>query len=164
MLEYLSSDSSTSILTAEWLQEQWGTKLGVTLNINVLETATYFSERNAGNYELTGGGWGSDYSDPQNWMPLFQTGGLLNSGDYSNTDYDALIVAADEELDNPTRIDLYAQAQEIFVADPPFMPLNYRVRSIVVKPYVQGLLPTTSESSVPGDDFFENVFIEGKNA
>jgi oligopeptide transport system substrate-binding protein len=162
-LEYLSSDSTTSILTAEWLQEQWREKLGVTLTIKVLETATYFAERNAGNYELTGGGWGSDYSDPQNWMPLWQTGGLLNSGDYSNTDYDALIVAADNELDNPTRIALYEQAQEVFVADPPFMPLNYRVRSILKKPYVKGLVVTSSESAVPGDDFYENIFIEGKN-
>jgi oligopeptide transport system substrate-binding protein len=162
--EILLSDSSSAKLTGEWLKEQWETKLGITITLNILEAATYFGERNQGNYQLTAGGWGSDYGDPQNWMPLFQTGGLLNSGDFSNADYDALLEAANVELDNTTRIDLYRQADALFQEELPFMTLNYRVRAVLVKPYVKGLVPTSSESGVPGDDHFHLAYISGKNA
>lgn len=161
-LEVLISDSSTSKLVGEWFKEQWESKLGISIELIVREVATYFSERNQGLYQLTTGGWGSDYSDPQNWMPLFQTGGLLNSGDFSNADYDALLAAADSELDSARRIELYEEANQLFMEELPFAPTYFRRRVILTKPYVQGLMTTSSESAIPGDDFLARVSIQGK--
>lgn len=163
-VEYLTSDSSTSVLIAEWQKQQWETNLGVTVNIKVLDTATYFAERNASQYQLVGGGWGADYKDPQNWMPLFRTGGLINSGNFSNAEYDALLDAADLELDNDRRIAIYQEAQEIFVDQLPFSPSYFRRRNILLKSYVKGLVPTGGESDMAGDDHFRNIFISGRNA
>ena len=123
--EVLISDSSTSKLVGEWFKEQWESKLGISIELIVREVATYFSERNQGLYQITTGGWGSDYADPQNWMPLFQTGGLLNSGDFSNADYDALLAAADQELDNARRIALYEEANQLFMDELPFAPTYF---------------------------------------
>jgi len=159
----LSSDSSGGKRVTEWLKEQWETNLGITVNINLLETATYFAERNAGNYQIVSGGWGADYPDPQNWLPLFKSGGLLNSGNFSDADFDALIAAADLELDNAKRLDLYKQAQVRMMDQLPFAPLNFRNKVILVKPWVQGLSPSPMESNVPGDLFFESVSIVGRN-
>ena len=161
--EILSSDTSGGKRVSEWLQEQWESKLGATVSINLLEVATYFAERNSGNYEVVTGGWGADYPDPQNWMPLFKTGGLLNSGNFSNAEFDALITAADDELDNEKRIQLYKDAQVIMIEEMPFAPLYYRRRNILVKPWVQGLVTSSMESNIPGDLFFGSVFIRGRN-
>lgn len=161
-IDILSADSSTGVLTVEWLKEQWEKNLGITVTVTTLDRASYFELRNAGDYQVTSGGWGADYPDPQNWLPLFQTGGGLNSGDYSNAEFDALIVAADTELDNDKRIQMYLDAQAIMIDEVPFAPLNYRRRNILLKPWVQGLLPSPMESNLPGDLFFDKVFIEGR--
>ncbi len=156
--EFLTNDGGNGPLTAEWLKDQWQTNLGVTINVTILERATYFAERNAGNYEMTGGGWGADYPDPQNWLPLFRTGGLLNNGNFSNARFDELLEAADEELDNDKRIELYLEAQRVMLDQLPFAPMNYRVKNILVKPWVHGLVPNGSDNT-PGDRFFDFVFI-----
>ena len=161
--EIMTADTSGSKRGAEWLKEQWEGKLGISVSIKVLEVATYFAERNAGNFEITTGGWGADYPDPHNWMPLFKTGGLLNAGNYSDAEFDRLIAAADVELDNEKRLDFYRQAQIQMMDTLPFSPLNYRVRQILVKPWVQGLIPSPMEGNMAGDLFFETVFIRGRN-
>ena len=161
--EILTTDSSISKLTNAWLKEQWETNLGVKITFNVVERATYFADRNSGNYQITTGGWGADYPDPQNWMPLFRSGGGLNSGNYSNTAFDALIEAADVELDNDKRIQNYLDAQVIMLEDVPFAPLYHGRRNMLVKPWVQGFLGSPMESAQPGDFFFEMIFIEGRS-
>jgi len=161
-LEILGADSSVGVQRDEWLQEQWETNLGITVTIKTLDRATYFEERNLGNFQITTGGWGADYPDPQNWLPLFLTGAGLNAGNFSNTDFDALVIAADSELDNDVRLDLYAQAQTIMIDDLAFAPLYYNGRQILVKPWVQGLVPSSMESNSPGDLFFDQVFVEGR--
>ena len=162
-LEILGADSSLGIQRDEWLKEQWEANLGITVTIRTLDRATYFAERNLGNYQITTGGWGADYPDPQNWMPLFQTGHGLNPGKYSNADFDALIVAADTELDNDARIELYLQAQEILISEAGFAPMYYNGRQILVKPWVQGLVASSMESNMPGDLFFDLVYIDGRS-
>ncbi len=161
-VEVLDADTTTSKLRAEWLKEQWETKLGVTVNVTILEAGTYFAERNAGNFQITSGGWGADYPDPQNWMPLFRTGGLLNAGNYSNLDYDAFLDQADAELDNDKRVDFYLQAQRILIDDAPFIPMYYGRRNILVKPWVTGFIGSPTESEMPGDDSFRTVVISGR--
>ncbi|MDA1004345.1 MAG: peptide ABC transporter substrate-binding protein [Chloroflexi bacterium] len=161
-LTILLSSSSTSVLIAAWLKEQWESNLPVEVTLDQRETATYFAERNAGNYQVTTGGWGADYPDPQNWLPLFKSGGGLNSGNFSDADYDALIAQADEELDNAKRLELYKQAQVRLLDQMPFAPMYYRSRQILVKPWVKGLLPSSMEHDVPGDPFFDRVRISGR--
>jgi len=145
----------------EWLKEQWAKNLGVDTTITTLERATYIAERNQGNYQITAGGWGADYPDPQNWLPLFRTGGALNSGNFSNADFDALIDEAATELDNGRRLDLYRRAQIVMMDEAPFAPLNYRNRSFLAKPWVQGLA-LRGDDFQPGDRNYQFVSIQGR--
>ncbi|MEE8422589.1 MAG: peptide ABC transporter substrate-binding protein [Dehalococcoidia bacterium] len=158
----LDSTGDTSDQRDAWFKDQWETNLGISVKINQLERSTYFAERNAGNYQVTLGGWGADYPDPQNWLPLFKTGGLLNSGNFSDADFDRLIAAADVELDNAKRIDLYKQAQVVMLDQLPFSPLYHGRHNILVKPWVQDLITGGLESGIPGDPFFASTFIRGR--
>jgi oligopeptide transport system substrate-binding protein len=163
-VEILQADSSVSKLTGEWLKEQWETNLGITVTLKTLDRATYFSERNAGNFQVTSGGWGADYPDPQNWMPLFKTGGALNSGNFSDASFDKLIDAAATELDNTKRLDDYNQAQKILIDQAPFAPLYFGRRNALIKPYVKGLVTSSMEGDIPGDFFLSKVSIQGKSS
>lgn len=160
-VEILSSQSNVATLTAQWLKEQWENNLGIDVSVNALETATYFADRNAGKYQVVTGGWGADYPDPQNWLPLFRTGGLLNSGNFSDAEFDRLIDAADVELDNEKRLDLYRQAQLRMMDQMPFAPLYHSRTNLLVKPWVQDLI-TISMEARPGDLFFDRTFIKGR--
>lgn len=159
----LSSQSSISVLTAEWLKEQWEKNLGVKVTINSLETATYFSERNAGNWQVVVGGWGADYPDPHNWLPLFKSGAGLNAGKYSNAEFDRLVDEAETELDNEKRLELYAKAQEIMINEAAFAPLYHGRRNALIKPWVKGVVTTAKEGEIPGDLFLHEIFISGRN-
>ena len=158
----LSSQAPVAVQMAEWLKQQWERNLGVSVTINALETATYFAQRSAGNWQVLAGGWGADYPDPQNWLPLFRTGAGLNAGKFSNEEFDSLVTEAEAELDNDRRLELYARAQEILVEEVGISPLYYGRRNILVKPWVRDMVFSSMESAVPGDLYLDRVFISGR--
>ncbi len=57
-LTILTPEASTAVLTAQWLKEQWEANLGVTVELDIRETASYVAARGAGDFQLTVGGWG----------------------------------------------------------------------------------------------------------
>ncbi|MPZ97799.1 MAG: hypothetical protein GEU80_00450 [Dehalococcoidia bacterium] len=161
-LEVLIAAVTVPQITAQWLEQQWEQNLGISVTINALEGAAYGAERAAGNFQVIMGGWGADYPDPHNWMPLFRTGSGLNAGNYSNAEYDELVDAAEVELDQDERLSLYQQAQEILMADAPFAPLYNGRRNVLVQPWVQGFVPSALEHNMPGDVYFWGISIDGR--
>lgn len=160
--ELLIPGTTNQKLTASWLKERWEADLGVSVEIIALEPPTYVGDLRSGKYQVAATGWSADYADPENWLPLFKTGGLLNSGDFSDADYDALVSRADQELDFERRIELYQQAQTILIDGAAFAPLYHGRRNALVQPWVRGLVTSSMESVVPGDLFFSSVWISGR--
>ena len=159
----LIPDVPSVTASAQWLQEQWRTNLGIDVVIDAFEVPAYLENRNTGNYDLAWGGWAADYPDPANWLPIFETGNAINSGNYSNTDFDALINSADTEFDFAARVRLYKQAQDILLEDAPVLPLYHGRRNVLVRPWVQGLVLSSMEHDSPGDLFFSRAFINGRD-
>ncbi len=155
-------EASTAVLTAEWLQAQWQENLGVTVTLDVRETAAFRAAYAAGEFQISVGGWGADYPDPQNWLPPFTSNSPLNFGNYSNERFDELIALAGEEPDFDERLALYEEAQRLLIDEAGVMPLNHQIRAALVKPWVQGLVPSPREGIVPGDLYFEAISISGR--
>lgn len=158
----LLPDSTGAILTGEWLQSQWQENLGITVRLDVRETAAYVSAFTAGDFQVSIGGWGADYPDPQNWLPIFTSTAPLNFGSYSNERYDELIEQAGVEVDFEERLRLYGEAERLLIEEVGVMPLDYSLRGTLVKPWVQGLVPSPREHVVPGDLFLEQISISGR--
>lgn len=154
------ADTSAGRLTAEFLQEQLRSNLDVNIEIEILESSTYEDRYLASEFQFVLGGWGADYADPENWLPeLFGTDAGLNQYKYSNPEVDDLLAQAAVELDNDTRLDLYDQAQKIIIdEDMGIAPLYVRIRNWLVKPWVEGIVTTGTDSN-PGDWFYTNVRI-----
>jgi oligopeptide transport system substrate-binding protein len=154
------ADTSAGRLTAEFLQEQLRTNLDVSIEIEILESSTYEDRYLASEFQFVLGGWGADYADPENWLPeLFGTDAGLNQYKYSNPKVDDLLAQAAVELDNDTRLDLYDQAQKIIIdEDMGIAPLYVRIRNWLVKPWVDGVT-TTGTDSTPGDWFYTDISI-----
>jgi oligopeptide transport system substrate-binding protein len=118
--------------------QDWQQNLGIEVTIRQLEPETfnYHLKEEADGMFVTG--WIADYPDPQNFLDvLFHTGAEYNSGNYSNPDVDALLDRAGVELDEPTRFNLYQQAEQIVVNEAACLPLWFGKTYLLIKPYVK---------------------------
>lgn len=126
--------------------EMWRTNLGVDVNIEQTEFATFLQDvsRKPNPYQMYSLGWIADYPDPQNFLDiLFQSKSLDNHTGYANPAVDKLLDQAAIEPDAAKRQALYQQAETQILADAPWIPLLHGVDHVLVKPYVQGYKPTS---------------------
>lgn len=72
-------------------------------------------------------GWQADYPSAYNFLaPLYQTGAGSNDSDYSNADFDALLVKASGSTSPEESTKILGEAQEILFVDLPATPLWYQ--------------------------------------
>ena len=104
-------------------------------------------------------GWGADYPHPNNFLTdLISCSSSNNNMGYCNKDVDSLLSQAASLPTLDEQVPLYNQAQEKVMADAPIIPLRFGGRFTLVKPYVQGLVPTAQDSST-GELFYDQVSI-----
>jgi len=133
----------------EWLAGQLKTNLGIDVVLDPVEPTAYTALLKDGQVGFFSTGWCMDYPDPQNWVSLWQSNGVLSSRlNYSNPELDALIKQADVEQDPTKRLELYNQAETILINDVIFVPNRINSGFELVKPYVQGI---EAESLTPVD-------------
>ncbi len=128
-------------LDLEVVIEMWRQVLGVEVEIQQVEWATYLEDLNDAKFQAYAGlGWQADYPDPQDFLDiLFHTDSALNHGAYSNLELDAILERARTQQDPQVRIAEYRRAEEIIVEDGAWVPLWYTgERHLLLKPHVHG--------------------------
>lgn len=127
--------------------EEWKTGLGVEVEIQQVEWATYLQDLNRRNFQLFSLGWQADYPDPQDFLDiLFHSESETNHGAYSNPTVDAMLEEARVERDAARRIELYNQVEQMIVDDAAWVPLWYdSERNLLLKPHIKDyrLVPMT---------------------
>ena len=127
-------------LDLEVVIEMWRQVLGVEVEIQQVEWATYLQDLNESKFQAFAGlGWEADYPDPQDFLDiLFHTESSLNHGAYSNLDADRILEEARTEQDPNRRVQLYRDAEELIVNDGAWVPLWYTgERHVLLKPDVK---------------------------
>ncbi len=143
-----------------FLAEAWRQAFGLETEQIGSDFSVFLTQRTAGLYDLARDGWGADYPHANNQLGLFLCGGGNNDNQYCNKDFDALIAQAAGEADQDKQVALYNQAQTILMNDAAFLPLRFGLTRYEVQPYVGGLTVTPSDSQLPGDKFYETIFIK----
>ena len=123
VIEYSTNDAGYHTPVAEYLQQAWG-ELGITVNINKVEWASFTPLRRAGDYDASRNGWVMDYNDPSNMIELFTTGNGNNDGKYSNADFDAAIEAS-KVADKSVHFQKLHEAEDILMNDYACIPVAY---------------------------------------
>lgn len=141
---------------AEYLSQMWQKSLGVTVQPDPVESTTLVNLRkdNATFPQMTGGGWCSDYPDPQNWLSVYwhsRTNFAQNVG-YKNPQVDQLLDQADVETNPDKRMDLYMQAQKMVIADVGEIMRSNNLNTYLIKPNIKGLDFTPQDSEFPGQE------------
>lgn len=122
-IEYSTNDAGYHTPVAEYLQQAWG-ELGITVNINKVEWASFTPLRRAGDYDASRNGWVMDYNDPSNMLELFTTSNGNNDGKYSSADFDAAIEAS-KVADKSVHFQKLHEAEDILMNDYACIPIAY---------------------------------------
>lgn len=133
----LYNTSSAHQAIAEAIQAMWADELGVQVELTVQEFATYLDQR--ATFPVWRAGWCSDYPDNNNFMfDVFHSTSQNNDTGFANPEYDALVEQAAQETDTATRIELYAQAEEILIEEEAaILPIYFYSQNEMTKPYVE---------------------------
>ena len=122
-IEYSTNDAGYHTPVAEYLQQAWG-ELGITVNINKVEWASFTPLRRAGDYDASRNGWVMDYNDPSNMLELFTTSNGNNDGKYSSADFDAAVEAS-KVADKSVHFQKLHEAEDILMNDYACIPVAY---------------------------------------
>jgi len=118
----------------------WKQELGVEVEIQQVEWATYLQDLEQSRFQAFAGlGWEADYPDPQDFLDiLFHSESSINHGGYSNLEVDGVLEEARTEPDVVKRVQLYQYAEELIINDAAWVPLWFTgERYVLIKPHVQ---------------------------
>jgi oligopeptide transport system substrate-binding protein len=127
-------------LTTEVVADMWRQNLGIEIEIQQVEWATYIQDLHRGRLQAWSGlSWQADYPDPQTFIDvLFRSNSAINYGGYANSQVDEYVVAAQTEQDATKRVEFYNDAEQIVVSEAAWLPLWWGVDSkALVKPWVK---------------------------
>jgi oligopeptide transport system substrate-binding protein len=111
--------------------------LGMQVNVNVVERATFIKSMNAGEVAFFPWGWTADYPDALSYLgDMWQSKSPYNRARWSNAAYDKLIDEAKTTFDDAKRFALYHQAEKILMDDWATAPLPMTATMSLRKPNV----------------------------
>ncbi len=134
-------------LDMEVMLRSWQETLGVEVEIQQTEWATFLQDVHQRRFQMFALAWGADYPDPQDFLDImFHTDSANNWGNYNNREVDSLLEKARVEPDQTARFQQYNLIEQLIVDDAPWVPLWHSTeRKVLVKPEVKDyfLLPMT---------------------
>ena len=145
-------------LTTEVVADMWRQNLGIEIEIQQVEWATYIQDLHRGRLQAWSGlSWQADYPDPQTFIDvLFRSSSAINYGGYANQQVDKYVVSAQTEQDATKRVKFYNNAEQIVISEAAWLPLWWGVDSkALVKPWVKDYI--FSSMTIPK---FQNVWID----
>jgi peptide/nickel transport system substrate-binding protein len=143
----LNSGGGRNLLVAEAVQRQLAEILGVQIGLKIVEFARHLDEIDHGRTPFYRLGWIADYPDPESFLNLFygklvpndsSAASPINSTRYRNPRYDSLFERSRGRLDRRQRAELFADAEQIAIADAPMLLLFYDEDYRLLQPYVRG--------------------------
>ena len=123
-ITYSTNDAGYHKVVAEYLQQAWA-ELGIDLQVEIVEWASFTPMRRNGDYDSARNGWVGDYSDPSNMLDLLYTTNGNNDGNFSNAEYDAAMELSRTTLDAAERSEALHKAEDILMEETGCIPVAY---------------------------------------
>jgi len=121
---------------AEMVQEMWKTNLGIETDLENQEWAVFQDTRKEGDYEVSRGGWLTDFMDPMGMLAIFETENTYNDPNYSNLVFDELMSKANTTTGAEHFEALYA-AEKILMDELPVAPVYHYTEDYLSSPHVK---------------------------
>lgn len=136
-LRYNRSDNNRRTVLA--IVEQWKA-IGVETSVFETDSPSHFAHlRDGGDFDVARYGWIGDYSDPQNFLSLFQSDNTgFNFGKFADPQFDLLIKLGAEQTDLAERAAILREADSIIAREQPWIPVLYYSSKNLVSPKLAG--------------------------
>lgn len=143
-LSYNTSENHKRIAVAA--QAMWKA-VGVQAELVNREVKVHYDELKQHNFDVARAAWVADYNDPQNFLYLMETRtGPNNYSQYSNPEFDRLMVEQATTRDTAKRMELMHQAEKIAIDDDVWIPIYYYVSKALVSPKLKGYVDNTKHT------------------
>jgi oligopeptide transport system substrate-binding protein len=119
------------------VQEMWKTNLGIECTLENQEWAVFQDTRKAGDYEVSRGGWLTDFLDPMGLLAIFVDGNDYNDPNYNNPAYNEAMAVASSTYGAEHFKALY-KAQDILMNDMPIVPVYHYTDYFLSSPKLKG--------------------------
>jgi len=119
-------------------------RIGITLDIRSNEFATFYSDIQKGNFDLTSLDWVATDLTHQYFMVFdskMTPPSGSNRGGYSNLAMDRLLEQGEVTLDPAARRKIYAEVQKVAATDLPYVSLWWMDNVVVMNRRVRGFTP-----------------------
>ena len=137
-MTYLYNTSEAHQQIGELMQEMWADNLGFTIQLGNEEWATFQDTRTDGAFDISRGGWLTDFMDPSGMIGIFTQGNAYNDPDYYNEDFEAKLEEAREATTAAAHFEALYEAHEIFMDDMPIIPIYHYSDVLLVKARIVG--------------------------
>jgi oligopeptide transport system substrate-binding protein len=118
------------------LQSMWK-QIGVQVELSSAEAKVHWKLLEQRDFEVSYNAWNLDYNDAKNLLFQFQSAAVqLNNSAYNSPAFEALLKAADREMDGAKRAKILGEAHALLLADVPAAPLTFPFARHLVKGYV----------------------------
>ncbi len=122
---------------AELVQEMWKNNLGINAKLENQEWAVFQDTRKVGDFEVSRGGWLTDFMDPMGLLSIFTTENTSNDANYANDEYDALLANAIQAR-GQEHFDYLYEAQEMLMNDMPIVPVYHYTDTMLASDKIVG--------------------------
>lgn len=134
-IEVLTTGSST----IEYLKAQWREILGIEITARTVDPTEHGYRLDKLSTSMLPSmfiaSWLADYPDPDSFL---RVGNWRRRTGWRNETYNQLVEQARRVAEQEERVKLYRQADEILIRDAVIVPLGYKQRHLLVKPWVKG--------------------------
>lgn len=138
-IELLVRDSGGHQYLAEKVKEQWEAKLGISVKVTAVNWQELVARMGERNYDIGLLGWAADYLDPAAFLNYYVTGSGNNDTGWFNEEYDRLLKELSNSDDEPTRMQVFHQAEEILLTELPLLPLYEYSKIFAAREKIEGL-------------------------
>ncbi len=121
---------------AQSVKKDWEQVLGASVELAQREVKVFRNDLRSGNYMVARGSWYGDYGDPTTFLDINRTDDGNNDRKYTSPAFDALMAAADAELDRDKRLRILEDAERLIVEeDLPILPIFRYVQLYLYDPH-----------------------------
>lgn len=134
----------------EWMKQVWEEKLGINVQIDMMEWNIMWDKIDAGDYDIACGGWGPYYNEPSALLQLFEpVNGYFNADKtgWNNEDsqkFTELLNQAKDVVDDKEKAEIYLQAEQLVVGNALIAPMYLEASPTYVKNHVKNYYVATN--------------------
>ncbi len=137
-LVMVTTDKETAKVLAETVQDMWKNHLGINVEISQSDWKSYLVKVSKLDYGVATGGWIGDYPDPTTFLDMWKAGAGSNRTGWESAEYEALLAKAEMTSDPAARMKILQEAEAMFLADYPIIPIYWYTSNYLHHESVKG--------------------------